>query len=217
MRFRDRTDAGRQLAERLRDLDLVDPVVLALPRGGVPVAAELAEALDAPLEVYVARKIGAPGRPEAAIGAIAEGGGSAVDRFALQALGLSLKDFDFLVDAERRELDRRVRAYRGSRPLPPLENRDVVLVDDGVATGMTAEAALQALRSHRPRRLILAAPTCAPETAARLRMVADQVVCVITPTRFHAVGLWYDDFGQTSDEEVLELLERAATRTASAT
>jgi putative phosphoribosyl transferase len=210
VQFHDRTDAGRQLAERLAPLDLPDPVVLALPRGGVPVAFEVAAALGAPLQVFVARKVGAPANPERGIGAIAEGDGQVVDHPALEMLGLSPGQFDALVAGERSELERRVRRFRGSRPLPDLEGRDVVLVDDGLATGVTAEAALHALRCRRPRRLVLGVPVCAPTTAARLENVADDVVCVICPEDFHAVGQWYEEFDQTSDDEVLDLLDRAA-------
>lgn len=183
--------------------------MLALPRGGVPVAFEVATALGSPLEVFVARKIGAPGQPERGIGAIAEAGGQAVDHHALHILGLSSQHFQTMVAGERLELERRVRRYRSGRPLPSLTRRDVVLVDDGLATGVTAEAALHALRSQRPRRLVLAVPVCASATAARLQAMADEVVCVLSPSDFHAVGLWYDDFEQTTDAEVLDLLERA--------
>lgn len=210
MRFRDRTDAGRQLAERLADLGLADPVVLALPRGGVPVGFEVATTIGAPLEVFVARKVGAPGHPELGIGALAEGDGQVVDGEALRMLGVAPDRFDALVAEERLELDRRVRHYRGGRPLPRLEGRDVIVVDDGLATGVTAEAALRALLPHRPRRLVLAVPACAPDTAARLGALGE-VVCLLQPPDFRAVGLWYERFGQTSDEEVLDLLARAST------
>jgi putative phosphoribosyl transferase len=209
MRFQDRTDAGRQLAERLAPLELTDPVVLALPRGGVPVAVEVASTLDAPLEVFVARKVGAPGRPEFGIGAVAEGDGVVANEDIVQLLGLGSEEWDGLVAAERRELERRVDRYRGGRPLPELRGRDVVLIDDGLATGVTAEAALRALRSCEPRRLLLAVPACAPETAARLSAVADDVICVIAPPDFVAVGQWYERFDQTTDSQVLALLQRS--------
>ena len=209
MRFRDRTDAGRRLARELQSRHLRDPVVLALPRGGMPVAFEVAKGLDAPLEVFVARKIGAPAQPELGIGAIAEGGTHVVSSELVDRLGLRGADVEALALLEQVELDRRVDHYRHGRALPELEGRDVVLVDDGLATGVTAEAALLALRSAHPARLLLAVPACAPETAARLAAVADEVVCVMAPADFMAVGLWYDDFTQTSDDEVLELLARA--------
>ncbi len=216
MRFRDRTEGGRRLAAELQDLDLVEPVVLALPRGGVPVAFEIAEALGAPLDVFVTRKVGAPGQAELGIGAIAEGGGTVANRTALQALGLSPDQFERLVAPEREELERRVRRYRGDRPLPDIEGRDVVLVDDGLATGVTAEAALRALRSLEPRRLVLAVPVCARSSADRLRALADVVVFLQTPAEFWAVGQWYENFGQTTDDEVLDLLARASASARSA-
>ncbi len=209
MRLRNRTDAGRRLAERVRRLELHAPVVLALPRGGVPVAFEVAAALEAPLEVFVVRKIGAPGQRELGIGAIAEGGALLTDGATVRAVGVSERELDELAVTERREVERRVRDYRGERPLPELAGRDVVLVDDGLATGVTAEVALRALRGRAPRRLLLAVPVSAPDTARRLRGVADEVVCLLEPQRFRAVGLWYDDFAQTTDEEVLDLLHRA--------
>ena len=208
MRFRDRADAGARLAGPVAALGLTDPVVLALPRGGVPVAYAVAAALGAPLEVFVARKVGAPGHPEYGIGAVAEGGGVVANAAALRSLRLAEDEFAELADDARMELDRRVRRYRGGRPLPEVRGRDVVLVDDGLATGVTAEAALRALRAQAPRRLVLAVPVCAPATARRLVPPADAVVYVLAPETFTAVGRWYDDFDQTRDEEVLELLGR---------
>ncbi len=205
-RFRDRGDAGRRLADRLPP-DLDDPLVLALPRGGVPVAKEVATRLGAPLEVLVARKIGAPGHPELGIGAIAEGG-AIVGSDLVRTLRLSRDDFERLALRESDELVRRVERYRGGRPLPVVRDRDVVLVDDGLATGVTAEAALLALRADEPRRLLLAVPVASPDTARRLVPPADEVVCVLAPRDLMAVGLWYDDFTQTTDAEVLELLGR---------
>ena len=210
MRFRDRTDAGRQLAERLDEQHLSDPIVLALPRGGVPVGFEVATTLDAPLEVFVARKLGAPGQPELGIGAISEGDGVVIDRAAAQMFGVSPERLDALIATERQEVERRVQRYRGLRPIPNLEHRDVAVVDDGLATGVTAEAALRALQAHRPRRLVLAVPVCAPDTVDRLRALTDDVICVLAPNDLQAVGRWYEMFGQTSDEEVLDLLARAA-------
>jgi putative phosphoribosyl transferase len=215
MRFLDRTDAGRRLAERVGSIGLRDPIVLALPRGGVPVAFEIATTFDVRLDVFVARKVGAPGHSEFGIGSVGEGGSTVTDTVACRALGVSAEQFEGLAAAERDELERRVARYRGDRPLPDVASRDVVLVDDGLATGVTAEAALHALRSRGPHRLVLAAPACAPEAAARLRAVADDVICLIEPAAFAAVGQWYDEFGQTSDAEVIELLERAGTPSAS--
>lgn len=209
VRFRNRRDAGRQLAEQLVEARLHDPVVLALPRGGVPVAFEVAKALGAPLDVFVARKIGAPGYPELGIGAIAEGGEVVANGFALRRLGLTKTQFAELAAQERPELERRVQRYRGARTLPDLDDRDVILVDDGFATGVTAEAALRSLRRSRARRLILAVPASAPRATRRLVGVADEVVCVVEPADFEAVGQAYEDFSQISDEEVVRLLECA--------
>ena len=213
MRFRDRRDGGRRLAEVLAPLPVGEPIVLALPRGGVPVGFEVATALDAPLDVFVSRKVGCPWQPELGIGAVAEPDRVLARDDVLGDLGISRDLFDALAEAVRLDVADRVQRYRGSRALPAVQGRDVVLVDDGLATGVTAHAALLALRSLGPRRLVLAAPTCAGPTADALREVADDVVCVVTPAGFHAVGQWYDDFRQTSDAEVLDLLARGGRRT----
>lgn len=211
MRFRNRRDAGRQLAARLRTEDLHDPVVLALPRGGVPVAFEISQAVGAPLDVLVVRKVGAPNHREFGIGAIAEGDVTVRDEAAMRMVGASNARFDALANEEREELARRVRLYRDDRALPDPAVHDVVLVDDGLATGVSAEAAIVALHARDARRVVLAVPVSAADTAARLASSAD-VVCLATPMRFLAVGEWYDDFGQTSDDEVLDLLARARAR-----
>ena len=211
MRFRNRRDAGRQLAARLRTEDLHDPVVLALPRGGVPVAFEISQAFGAPLDVLVVRKVGAPNHREFGIGAIAEGDVTVRDEAAMRMVGASNARFDAIVNEEREELARRVRLYRGDRALPDPTVHDVVLVDDGLATGVSAEAAIVALHARDARRVVLAVPVSAADTAARLASSAD-VVCLATPPRFSAVGEWYDDFGQTTDDEVLDLLARAHSR-----
>ena len=206
-RFTDRAHAGRVLAGRLDDLRLRSPVVLGLPRGGVPVAAEVAGGLGAPFDVFVARKVGAPGQEELGIGAVAEGLGPPV--ISGEALGLRPADLDALVRRAREEVARRVDLYRAGRDLPQMRGADVVLVDDGLATGLTAEAALRALRERRPSRLVLAVPVGARQAVRRLAEVADDVVCVRKPADFVAVGEWYADFSQTTDEEVRELLARS--------
>lgn len=215
VRFRDRSEAGQRLADRLLEHfeigDLVRPLVLALPRGGLPVAFEVARRLHAPLEVFVARKVGAPGHSEYGIGAVAEGGSVVADPELLRALGMGRHRFEQLVEKEREEIDRRVRSYRGDRALPDLPGRDVVLVDDGLATGVTAQAALLDLRTRHPGRLILTAPVCPPDTAERLARIADEVVFDLVPTDFVAVGRWYRHFDQVTDAEVNDLLTRAAT------
>lgn len=208
MRFRNRQDAGRRLAERLVGSDLEAPLLLALPRGGVPVAAPVAAALGAPLLAFVARKVGAPGRPEYGIAAIAEGSDAVLVTGAVGELGIDEDQLRSLVEVERIELERRVDRYRRGEPLPTLVGRDVLLVDDGLATGVTAEVALLALRGLAPRRLVLGVPVGAAATGRRLAEVADRVVCLVSSERFGAVGAWYDDFTQTSDDEVLALLGR---------
>ena len=208
--FDDRRDAGRQLAERLREYAAEDTVVLALPRGGVPVAAEVAAALGAQLDVIVARKLGAPGRPELGVGAIAEGGEPIFDPQTMAMTGLEPADLESTVAAEREELARRMRRYRGDRELPAVSGRTVIVVDDGLATGATARAALEALRNRRPARLVLAVPVAPPQTISRIADDADEVVVVAAPESFVAVGQWYRDFAQTSDEEVLAVLGDAA-------
>jgi putative phosphoribosyl transferase len=210
-RFVNRVDAGRQLGAALAEFGLVEPIVLALPRGGVPVGYEVAVVLDAPMTVLVARKIGAPGHVEFGIGAIAEGGIRVADAATLQMLRIDEAEFEQLADAEQTELERRVATYRRGRALPPMRGHDVLIVDDGLATGVTAEAALLAARRLEPERIVLAVPVCAPDTAQRLEAVADAVVCVVRPDDFVAVGRWYQTFNQTSDREVVELLKRAPT------
>jgi predicted phosphoribosyltransferase len=207
--FDDRVDAGRQLAERLSQFKDDNPIVLALPRGGVVVGYEIARALDAPLDVIVARKLGAPGQEELGIGAIAPGGVRVVDEEALRWLGITEARLQNVTERETEEMERRLRHYRGDRPLPDVQGRTAILVDDGLATGVTARAAIRSLRLQKPRRLVLAVPVCASETAERLRSEVDDLVCVSVPRYFRAVGIWYRDFAQTSDEEVVDLLKRA--------
>jgi predicted phosphoribosyltransferase len=208
-RFADRRDAGRQLAARLLPLADEHPLVVGLPRGGIPVAEQVAAALGVPLEILAVRKLGAPHNPEYGIGAIAEGGTKVFDHEALALLEISGGELARIVERETAELQRRVEAYRGDRePVSP-RDRVVIVVDDGVATGVTDTAALREVRRHRPRRLVLAVPVCPPDSLARLRDEADEVVCLLAPPRLQGVGQWYSDFGQVSDVEVTAALARA--------
>lgn len=216
IRLIDRADAGRRLARALERYREEAPVVLGLPRGGVVVAAEIAEALDAPLDVLVVRKVGAPGREELAVGAVAPGGVTLADDDALRRLGISDEAFRQRADAERAELHRRLGRFRSGDALPDVEGRTVIVVDDGLATGFTAEAAVHALRAARPRRVVLAVGAGARETAERLADRVDDVVCALVREPFRAVGLWYHDFDQTTDEEVVRLLDDARERIGSA-
>jgi putative phosphoribosyl transferase len=208
--FADRAEAGRHLAAALGEFNgRADVLVLALPRGGVPVAFEVARALDVPLDVFIVRKLGVPGHEEFAMGAIATGGVQLVDDAVVRQLGLNDRDIQRVAAAERRELDRRARQYRGDRPLPDIASRTVILVDDGLATGSSMRVAVAALRQEHPSRIVVAVPIAPAETCDALRREADEVVCAVTPEPFHAVGVWYDDFRQTTDEEVHDLMERA--------
>src|SRR5919106_268729 len=209
--FRDRTDAGRQLARKLEQYrGNPATAVLALPRGGVPVAFEVAEAIDAPLDVFLVRKLGMPGHEELALGAIASGGVRVLNQDVLYMSGIDEQGIDAIAEREQQELERRERAYRAGRGPVEIEDRIVILIDDGLATGATMLAAAQAIRKLRPQRLIVAVPVSAPETCNYFRSEVDEIVCAETPRPFQAVGLWYEDFSQTTDEEVRDLLERAA-------
>ena len=206
-RFRDRHDAGRLLAAKLGTYaNRPDVIVLALPRGGVPVAAEVARALGAPFDVFLVRKLGIPGHEELAMGAIATGGARVVNDDVVRALHIPDRVIDAVAEQEARELARRERLYRGGRPPLDVRGRTVILVDDGLATGATMLAAVQALRQQRPARMVVAVPIAPPETCEELRAEVDDVICAVTPEPFHAVGLWYEDFSQTTDEEVRDLL-----------
>jgi predicted phosphoribosyltransferase len=208
--FRDRRDAGRQLAAKLAAYDNdPDVLVLALPRGGVPVAYEVARALNAPLDVFLVRKLGVPGHEELAMGAIATGGVRVLNERVLRQAAIPPSEVEAVAAAEARELARREREYRGDRPPPQIRGKTVILIDDGLATGATMHAAVQALRLQGPRRIVVAVPIAAPETCEAFRAEVDEVVCAVTPDPFYAVGLWYEDFSQTSDEEVRELLAQA--------
>jgi putative phosphoribosyl transferase len=212
-RFADRRDAGKALAANLRAYrGRPDVVVLALPRGGVPVAFEVAEALDAPLDIFVVRKLGMPGHSEFAIGAIASGGVQVLNEEAIRWHRIPQRQLESMVREELVELERREREYRQGRALTDLRNRTVILVDDGLATGSSMRAAVQAVRVHEPARVIVAVPVGARDTCEAFADITDETVCARTPEPFSAVGLWYWDFSQTTDEEVRALLQEHAER-----
>ena len=207
--FLDRRDAGRRLAAKIAGYsNRPDVLVLALPRGGVPVAYEVARALNAPLDVFVVRKLGVPGYEELAMGAVATGGVRVLNNEVVEGLGIPAPVIDAVAARERQELARRERLYRGGRPPPDVRGRTVILVDDGLATGATMHAAIEALRQQGPARIVVAVPTASPDTCEEMKKRADEVICAITPEPFHAVGRWYQEFSQTTDEEVRELLAR---------
>jgi predicted phosphoribosyltransferase len=211
--FADRAEGGRELAARLqRYQDLPNVVVLALPRGGVPVAFAIAEALDAPLDIFVVRKLGMPGHPEFAMGAIASGGVRVLNEQIIRTYGIADGAVDAVVRQEVAELERREREYRRGRSLVDLRDQIVILVDDGLATGSTMRAAVQAVRAFAPGRVVVAVPVGAPETCEEVADIADEALCARMPDPFSAVGLWYLDFSQTTDEEVRMLLEEHARR-----
>jgi len=206
--YRNRTEAGRELAGHLDRWRGRDALVLALPRGGVVVGYEIAEALDAELDVLIVRKLGAPQNPEFGLGAIASHGARYVDERALRMLNVSPRALAQIEQREREELQRRQTAYRGDLPQPRVQGRPVILVDDGIATGGTARAAIRAVRSLGPSAVVLAVPVAPPESVQALAGEVDEIVCPQTPSPFAAIGQWYTDFGQTSDEEVVELLRK---------
>lgn len=209
MLFNDRADAGRRLAERLRPLRDQNPVVLGLPRGGIPVAYEVARELGAPLDVVIVRKLGVPYQPELAFGAIGEGGAKVIHDDIVRHSGLQRQDIERVQKAEQAELERRAQRYRAGRPRVPLTGRTAVVVDDGIATGATAAAACQVARAQGAARVVLAVPVAAPSAADALRAQVDELVCLFTPPVFYAVGEWYANFSQTTDEEVAALLRQA--------
>lgn len=210
MIFQDRIDAGRQLTTRLtKYADRPDVIVLALPRGGVPVAFEVAQELNATLDIFLVRKLGVPGHEELAMGAIASGGVRVINQDVVSYLQIPGEVIDAVAAYEQRELERREREYRGDRPPPDLRGRVVILIDDGLATGSTMRAAAAAVRKQGPARIVVAVPVAAPETCENFRSEVDEIVCAVTPEPFRGVGLWYEDFSQTTDQDVRELLERA--------
>jgi putative phosphoribosyl transferase len=207
MRFQDRTDAGRRLAKELIAYkDQPDVLVLALPRGGVPVAVEVAEVLHAPLDIFLVRKLGVPGQEELALGAVASGGVRVLNQSLVRSLRISREEIEAVTAAERKELERRQRLYRDDRPAPEIRNRTVILVDDGLATGATMRAAVRALRQQQPARIIIGVPAASPQTCDEFRNQVDDIVCAITPDPFYSVGMWYRNFSQVSDDEVRALL-----------
>ena len=209
--FKDRRDAGRKLAQYLtRYTNRPDVVVLALPRGGVPVAFEVAGALHTPLDIFLVRKLGIPGHEELAMGAIASGGLRVLNEDIVGALNVPNAVLDVVTRRERAELERRERAYRGGRPPLDIRGKTVILVDDGLATGSSMRAAVAGLRAQQPAQIVVAVPTAAPETCEAFENEVDDVVCAVTPQPFFSVGTWYEDFSQTSDEEVRRLLEEAS-------
>lgn len=209
MLFQDGTEAGRILADRLAAYaNYPDAMVIALPRGGVPVAFEVAEALNLPLDIFVVRKLGLPGHEEFAIGAIASGGARVLNQDLIRQLSLNDEIIEHIVAREQRELERREQTYRGQRPVLDVRDRIIIIVDDGLATGSSMRAAIAALRQKRPAKLIVAVPVGARMTCSELEALADGAICLETPENFSAVGLWYKDFSQITDEEVIDLLER---------
>ena len=208
--FLDRYDAGRRLAAALSSYaNQPDLLILALPRGGVPVAYEVARALHAPLDVFLVRKLGFPGHPELAMGAIASGGVRILDRQLIGMYGVPAREIERVTAAERREMERRERLYRDGRPAPDVRGRTVILVDDGLATGSSMRAAVEALREEGAKKIVVAVPVAAPDTCEAMKEEVDEIVCAVTPEPFRAVGLWYADFSETTDEEVRQLLSQA--------
>ncbi|MFL5549616.1 MAG: phosphoribosyltransferase [Gemmatimonadaceae bacterium] len=208
--FLDRYDAGRRLATSLQHYaDRSDLLVLALPRGGVPVAYEVARALHAPLDVFLVRKLGFPGHPELAMGAIATGGVRIIDKQLVEMFGVSNEAIERVTASEQRELERREQLYRDGRPAPDVKGRTTILIDDGLATGSTMRAAVQALRQEGASKIVVAVPVAPPETCEAFRQEVDDIICAVTPEPFQAVGIWYGNFNETSDDEVRELIARA--------
>ena len=206
-KYTDRHQAGKILAEQLKEYTKKpNVIVLALPRGGVPVAYEIAQALSVPLDVLVARKLGVPWHEELAMGAIASGGTVIFNQEILKDLDITQEEIEQVILAEKKELERREKTYRGNRPKANFTDKIIILVDDGIATGATMRAAIKALRTHKPQKIIIAVPVAAKDTYEQMTPLVDQIVCPVTPKEFYAVGTWYEVFDQTTDEEVFSLL-----------
>ncbi len=209
MVFKNRAHAGRELSKHIDPSGFVNPIVLALPRGGVPVGYEIAQTFHVPLDVIVVRKLGAPGQEEFGIGAIAENNVRVLDNQSIALLGISTEYVDQVSKQEEEEMLRRIQLYRNGKPLPSLNGRTVILSDDGLATGVTARAAIEAVKKQHPERIIFAIPVCAWDTATRLSQDVDSLICVLTPYDFLSVGSWYQEFDQVTDDEVKKLLDQA--------
>ncbi|MDZ4206074.1 MAG: phosphoribosyltransferase [Patescibacteria group bacterium] len=210
MRFKDRADAGRRLAEKLLEYKQDNPIVFALPRGGVPVGYEVAQRLDASFDTFVVRKIGMPGNPEFGVGAIAPGDMLVLDTETLRSLGLKQEDLKDIIKKEKQELERRITRYKSGEWSRGASTNVIIVVDDGLATGVTALVALESAKmSYKPKKLIFASPVCARDSLESLRPLADKIVCVFEPENLMTIGEWYEDFPQTSDEEVLYYLNKA--------
>lgn len=213
MKFHDRKEAGLILAEQLKEYShQSNVIVLALPRGGVPVAYEIAKALAVPLDVFIVRKLGVPGHEELAMGAIASGGTPIFNEDIVQSLRLKQSAIDSVLQSEQKELQRREKLYRGNKPPLALEDKTIILVDDGMATGATMRAAIQALELHKPATIIVAVPVAALSTYEELSPLVNKIICPLKPRQFYAVGLWYEQFTQTSDSEVIELMEKSTVK-----
>lgn len=205
--FKDRKDAGVKLAQKLKSYCDEDTVILGMPRGGVIVAAEIARILKLPMNIVVSRKIGAPNQPEYAIGAVASNDVVVLNEDVVASFGLTNEDLKRRIEKEKKELNRRINVYRGSREFPNINGRTVVVVDDGIATGLTAKATVRAIKKMKPKKIILAAAVCAHDSYLKLKEEVDEVVCVEIPADFYAVGMWYEDFSQTTDEEVIAAIK----------
>lgn len=209
MVFENRQEAGKKIASELLGYRRKEPFVLAMPRGGVPIGFEVARVLHAPLDVIVVRKIGLSGNKEFGIGAIAEGGVQVLDNTTAQILGIDEEEIKGTIKVEEEELKRRVALYREGKSLPDLTGKSVILVDDGMATGVTAKVAIQAVKKLNPKKIVLATPVCALDTAKGLKKYVDKLICLAAPLEFTAVGVWYKDFAQVTDQEVIEMLKKS--------